>query len=44
MVMIILNKPAALVVLAALGCRDYVSFSNVDSIVKRPSEYLGYIN
>lgn len=42
MLMIILNKPTALVVPAALGCRDYLSFSIVDSIVKRPSEYLGY--
>ena len=42
MLTVILNKPTALVVLVALGCRDYLSFSNVDSIVKRPSEYLGY--
>lgn len=42
MLMIILNKPTALVVPAALGFRDYLSFSYVDSIVKRPSEYMGY--
>lgn len=42
MLMIILNKPTALVVPAALGFRDYLGFSYVDSIVKRPSEYLGY--
>lgn len=42
MLMIILNKPTAVVVPAALGCRDYLRFFNVDSIVKRPSEYLGY--
>lgn len=41
MLMIILNKPTALVVLAAMGCKDYLSSSNVDS-VKRPSDYLGY--
>lgn len=42
MLMIILNKPTALVVPAALGFRDYLSFSYVDSIVKRPTEYLEY--
>lgn len=42
MLMIILNKPTTLVDPAVLDCRDYLNFPNVYSIVKRPSEYLGY--
>lgn len=41
MLMIILNKPTALVVPAALGVWGFLSFSYVDGIVKRP-DYLGY--
>lgn len=42
MLMIILNKLTAVVAVAGLGYRDYLNYSNVDSIVKKPLECVGY--